>query len=235
VAAMGISALRGVIRHARSMNRLDLDVADPTAGIPTIPQGKRSRALSDPEISRLLRRLDSGAVSRTIVDILRLTLYTGVRSGEVCAMRSRDLDIDAKTWTHTQGKTGDVSVTPLSLPAVEILRKRLGEEYVFPVRGNPVNQKALSVALFASRKAGDTCPIDHWTAHDLCRTTRTGLARLGCPFEIGESILGHRLPGVAGVYNVYAYADEMRKWLDRWAEHVAGIDAPRAKSGRAKR
>ncbi len=51
----------------------------------------------------------------------------------------------------------------------------------------------------------------------------------------GESILGHRLPGVAGVYNVYAYADEMRKWLDRWAEHVAGIVAPRAKPARAKR
>ena len=85
VAAMGISALRGVIRHARSMNRLDLDVIDPTAGIPTIPQGKRSRALSDPEISLLLRWLDSGAVSRTIVDVLRLTLYTGARSGEVCA------------------------------------------------------------------------------------------------------------------------------------------------------
>ena len=234
VAAMGISALRGVIRHARSMNRLDLDVADPTAGIPTIPQGKRSRALSDPEISLLLRWLDSGAVSRTIVDVLRLTLYTGARSGEVCAMRSRDVDIDAKTWTHTQGKTGDVSVTPLSAPAVEILRNRLGEEYVFPVRGNPVNQKALSVALFASRQAGDACPIDHWTSHDLRRTTRTGLARLGCPFEIGESILGHRLPGVAGVYNVYAYADEMRKWLGRWAEHVAGIVAPRAKPARAR-
>ena len=67
------------------------------------------------------------------------------------------------------------------------------------------------------------------------RTTRTGLARLGCPFEIGESILGHRLPGVAGVYYVHAYADEMRKWLDRWAEDVAGIVAPRAKPGRARR
>lgn len=55
VAAMGISALRGVIRHVRSMNGLDLDVADPTASVPTIPQGKHSRALSDPEIHRLLQ------------------------------------------------------------------------------------------------------------------------------------------------------------------------------------
>ena len=235
VAAMGISSLRGVIRHARNMNRLDLDVSDPTAGIPTIPQGKRSRALSDPEISRLLHWLDSSAVSRTIADILRLTLYTGARTGEVCAMRSRDVDIDAKTWTHTQGKTGDVSVTPLSAPAFEILRNRLGDQYVFPVRGRPVQQKALSVALFAAKEAGDACLIDHWTSHDLRRTTRTGLARLGCPFEIGESILGHRLPGVAGVYNVYAYADEMRKWLDQWARHVAEITAPQAKLARLKR
>lgn len=178
VATMGISALRGVIRPARSMNRLDLDVADSTVGIPIIPQGKRSRALSDPEIGRLLGWLESGAVSRMIVDELQLTLYSGARSGEVCARRSRDLDIDAKTWTHTQGKTGDVSVTPLSAPAVEIPSDRLGEEYVFPVRGSAINEKALSVALFASRKAGNTCPINHWTSHDLRRTCRTGLARL---------------------------------------------------------
>jgi integrase len=179
VAAMGISALRGVIRHARSMNRLDLDVADPTAGIPTIPQGKRSRALSEPEIGLLFRWLNSGAVSRTIVDVLRLTLFTGARSGEVCAMRSRDVDIKAKTWTHTQGKTGDVSVTPLSTPAIAILRKRLAEEYVFPVRGRPVKQKSLSVALFASRKAGDACPIDHGTSHDRpAPASRAWVARL---------------------------------------------------------
>ena len=232
VAAMGISALRGVIKHARSMNRLDLDVTDPTTGIPTIPQGRRSRALSDPEIGRLLRWLDSGVVSRTIADVLRLTLFTGARSGEVCAMRTRDVDVARKMWTHTHGKTGDVSVTLLSAPALAILRKRLAEEYVFPVRSNAIKQKALSVALFASREAGNACPIDHWTSHDLRRTTRTGLARLGCPFEIGESILGHRLPGVAGVYNVYAYADEMRKWLDRWAKHVAETARLRTRDAR---
>lgn len=228
VAAMGISALRGVIRHARSMNRLDLDAPDPTADIPAIPQGKRNRALSDAEIGQLLVCLESGAVFRTTADVVRLTLFTSARSGEVCAMQARDVDIAARTRTHIQGRTGDFNVTRLPAPAIEILQNRLGEEYVFPVRGQPVKQKALSVALFASRQAGDACPIDPWTSHDLRRTTRTGLARLGCPFEIGESILGHRLPGVAGVYNVYACAEEMRKWLDRWAEHVAEIVAAQA-------
>ena len=212
-AAMGISALRGVIGHARSMNRLDLDAADPTAAIPTIPQGKRTRALSDPEIGRLLCWLDSGAVSRTVADVLRLTLYTGARSGEVCAMRSQDVDVGAWIWTHTQGKTGDTSVTPLSTPAVEILRNRMGEPFVFPVRGRPLQQKALSVALFASRQAGDACPIDHWTSHDLRRTARTGLARLGCPFEIGESVLGHRLPVLRALQRVRLRGRDARGWI----------------------
>jgi integrase len=223
VATMGISALRGLIRHARSMGQFDLNALDPTGGIPTIPQGKRNRALSDPELGILLRWLASGAVSRTVAEVLLLTLYTGARSGEVCAMRSSDVDLDAKLWTHTQGKTGDVSVTPLSEPALAILSKRLSQEHVFSVRGKPLNQKALSVALFASRKAGKACLIDHWTSHDLRRTARTGLARLACPFEVGESILGHRLAGVAAVYNQYDYADEKRTWLDRWAEHLQGI------------
>ena len=225
VAAMDISALRGVIRHARNMNRLDLDVPDPTTGIPTIPQGKRSRALTDAEIGQLLRWLGTGAVSPAVADILRLTLLTGARSGEICSMRTADVDIKGRTWTHTQGKTGDVSVTPLSAPAVEILRERLAEDYVFSVRGSPIQQKALSVALFAAKRAGNSCAIDQWTAHDLRRTNRTGLARLGCPFEIGESILGHQLPGVAGVYNVYTYGDEMRRWLDKWAEHLQTVQS----------
>ena len=42
------------------------------------------------------------------------------------------------------------------------------------------------------------------------------------------------VPGTAGVYNVHACADGMRKSLDRWVEYVAGIAAPRAKPVRAK-
>ena len=54
--------------------------------------------------------LDSGAVFRTIVDVLCLTLYTGPCNDGVCAMRLREADVDEKTWTHTQGNTGDVRV-----------------------------------------------------------------------------------------------------------------------------
>ncbi len=135
---------------------------------------------------------------------------------------------------HTQGKTGDVSLTPLCAPAVEILRNRLGEECVFPARGNPVKQKVLSVASFASLQVGEACPIDHWTSHDLRRTTRTGLARLGCPFEIGESILGHQLPGwPASITSMLAPTRCASGWIG--GQSVWRESQPRAKPVRAKR
>lgn len=51
-------------------------------------------------------------------------------------------------------------------------------------------------------------PVSHWAPHDLRRTARTLLASMGCPDAVGESILGHMLPGVLGVYNKHAYDAE---------------------------
>ena len=56
-----------------------------------------------------------------------------------------------------------------------------------------------------------------WAPHDLRRTVRTHLAAMGCPDEIGEAVLGHIQPGVAGVYNRHAYDAERRVWLTRLA------------------
>jgi len=38
-----------------------------------------------------------------------------------------------------------------------------------------------------------------------------------------------------GSFPALSLADARSEWLDRWAEHVAGIVAPRAKPARAKR
>jgi len=51
------------------------------------------------------------------------------------------------------------------------------------------------------------------------------LAALGCPHEVAEAVLGHLLPGVAGVYNRHRYDKEKREWLTRLAthrEHITG-------------
>jgi integrase len=64
-----------------------------------------------------------------------------------------------------------------------------------------------------------------WTPHDLRRTARTLLGELGCPYEVGEAILSHRLPGVAGTYNKAKYAAEKVEWLTRLGEHLDAFSA----------
>lgn len=65
--------------------------------------------------------------------------------------------------------------------------------------------------------------IPHWTPHDLRRTVRTGLSRLQCPNEIAEAVLGHTRGGVEGIYNLYKYDAECRKWLQVWADYLDGL------------
>ena len=66
----------------------------------------------------------------------------------------------------------------------------------------------------------DRLTVTHWSPHDLRRTGRTLLAAMGCPHEVGETILGHVLTGVAGVYNLHRYDAERRLWLTRLAGHL---------------
>jgi integrase len=65
--------------------------------------------------------------------------------------------------------------------------------------------------------------VTHWSPHDLRRTGRTMLAALGCPNEIGESILGHVQPGVIGIYNLHAYDKERRHWLTALSDCLEGL------------
>ncbi len=60
-----------------------------------------------------------------------------------------------------------------------------------------------------------------WTLHDLRRTMRTGLGRIGVPPHIAELLINHVKGGIEAVYDRYSYAAEKRDALARWAAHVA--------------
>ena len=62
--------------------------------------------------------------------------------------------------------------------------------------------------------------IPHWTPHDLRRTVRTGLSRLGCPSEVAEAVLGHSRKGIEGTYDLHRYEAECKVWLQKWADYL---------------
>jgi integrase len=52
-----------------------------------------------------------------------------------------------------------------------------------------------------------------FTAHDLRRTGRTGLAKLGVKTDIGERVLNHARERIEATYDVHGYIDEKREAL----------------------
>ena len=68
-------------------------------------------------------------------------------------------------------------------------------------------------------------PVEHWSPHDLRRTTRTILAAMGCPDSVAEAILGHMQGGVSGTYNRHQYDAERRHWLTLLSQRLEALAA----------
>jgi len=66
--------------------------------------------------------LPGSAYSTTRKNVLRFTLWTGCRTGEVCAAEWKDIDLDKKTWHLRDTKTGVERHVQLPNQAVEFLK-----------------------------------------------------------------------------------------------------------------
>lgn len=157
-------------------------------------------------------------------NVLRLTLWTGCRTGEICNMAWKDVDLAKGTIHLKETKTGIERYVQLSIQAVNFLKVlRLNSDtYLFPSSRTklPIQQKYLTENAWRMREQGQMLDIASWTPHDLRRTVRTGLSRLQCPNEVAEAVLGHTKGGVEGIYNLYKYDAECKKWLQIWADYL---------------
>src|SRR5262245_12565825 len=61
--------------------------------------------------------------------------------------------------------------------------------------------------------------------HDLRRTVRTGLGKLGVQPHIAEAVLNHLPPKLIRTYDRNTYAAEKRDALDKWATHLKTVIA----------
>ncbi|MCB1923590.1 MAG: tyrosine-type recombinase/integrase [Gammaproteobacteria bacterium] len=186
---------------------------------------RRQRYLSDSELKSLLPWLPTSAFSRNHRFALALTLETGCRSGEAIAAEWEHFDLNAGLWHIPKTKTGvprDVKLPRQTVAWLSAARTiEPAAVYLCPSpKGGHVQQKSISEQAWHMRRAGKMLGIAPWTAHDLRRTARTGLARLGCPQPVAEALLGHAKGGVVGVYDLHRYTDEGGVWLQKWADHL---------------
>lgn len=218
--------------YAIVMDRFDENFSNPCIpakialkrlGVRLVSQ-KGRRFLTDEELVKFLKWLPGSVFTPTQKNILRFTLWTGCRTGEVCLAEWNDIDLEARTWHLRATKTGSERYVQLPIQAIEFLKqlKLTTGRYPFPSQktGLPIQQKSLTEQAWHLRKSNRMIDIDHWSPHDLRRTVRTGLSRLKCRSEVAEAILGHSRKGIEGTYDLHGYEDECREWLQKWADHM---------------
>lgn len=205
----------------------------------TSVRGKR--VLSDAELKKVLAWLPGSGFSVTQKNVIRLTLWTGARTGEVCKARWSDVDLDRAVWHMRDSKNGAERYVQLPSQAVAFLRQlRLTTNtYLFPSTrtGLPIQQKSLTETKWYLRNSAKARSgayfkpgqawldsIPDWSPHDLRRTVRTGLSRLGCRNEVAEAVIGHSRKGIEGTYDLHDYEPECREWLQKWADHLETLD-----------
>lgn len=185
---------------------------------------KRSRVFDESELKAFMSWLPGSGFSDVQKNILRMTLWTGCRTGELCNASWSDIDLEKGIFHIKETKTGTSRDVQLSRQAIEHLKfiRLSTDRYVFPsiITKKPILQKSLTETSWRLRKDGRMIQIPEWTPHDLRRTVRTGLAKLRCPNDVAEAVLGHSPKGIEGTYNLHRYDEECREWLQKWANYL---------------
>ena len=101
-----------------------------------------------------------------------------------------------------------------------------GCDYVFAGRseghfkGFPAAKRLLDIVV------REKAAIAPWRFHDLRRTARSLMARIGVQTELAERILGHVQPSIVETYNRHDYLEEKRAALAKLARTIELILLP---------
>jgi integrase len=180
----------------------------------------RERVLSDHELAAVWSACDADDDFSRIV---RLLVLTGARRQEIGSVKWSEVDLDSGVLAIPGERTKNHRSLTLPLPpmTLDILRSTpRRRDYVFGDRGDGFSSWSTSTATLKVRLGASVAP---WTLHDLRRTMRTGLGRIGVQPHVAELVIGHARRGVDAVYDRGRYEREIARALALWAEHLASI------------
>ena len=208
---------RQIMNYAIARGHIE---TNPTRGLKRNPRPKLTRFLSREEIGRLHEVLDRYETkrpsSKAQVDIIRLLLLTGCRTGEILRLRWREVGVD--TLDLEDSKTGPRQVL-LSPEARAIIERqpRLGSPWVFP---SPVNPARARFDLSPWKKVRKLARIEDVRLHDLRHTFASQAAMQGIPLPVVARLLGH-----AQVQMTLRYAHVSDRDVEAAAERIGGVMA----------
>ena len=217
-------AARGVFQHAVDRDYTEYNpLLGLTKVVPALKYKPRTRVLSDLELK---------AIWSVLPAHLKLILVTAQRPGEVAGMHSQEIQVGTGNplcttcrgcglWTlpEERTKSGKVHLVYLTASALKLIAPTDTHIFPSPKPDRPVARLALSRYVLRAKYFN----LPRWTPHDLRRTARTIMERIGILEVHSEAILAHGKKGMNKVYNQYEYQQEKAEALIRWEGELLRI------------
>ncbi|MGM8709650.1 site-specific integrase [Enterobacter hormaechei subsp. steigerwaltii] len=168
--------------------------------------GKGDRVLDEVELGQLWKAIfvepDIKSMSEYARKMLVLCTVFGCRMSE--ARLSEWKEWDLKKWVWSVPKEHSKTGVEIVRPVPEVLRQWIKDVYEetkhsgYVLGSLRIRESVSQICGKIGKRLGHE---KQWSLHALRRTLSTHLSDLGVEFHVVEQLLGHALPGVAGIYN----------------------------------
>ena len=213
-----------------------------------IIQNIGNRVLSPAEMKEFFEALnDHKRLSIQVKLAFRILLLTGARTGELLKAKWENVDFKRSTWTipisdQKMKKSAEHRAKPFVIPLTEDLLQLFGQAKVVAGKSpfvmasgsstGRLDDKVLGHALRRmfektiadpiTRKKIARLRMPKFTPHDLRRTMRTELGKLGVAPHIAERCLNHSLGRILETYDHGDYLKERSVALESWGSQFRG-------------
>jgi len=202
---------------------------NPVIGTENPVRGKeaRDRVLNDDEIRIIWRNCQEDDFGK----VVRLLMLTACRRDEIGGLRWPEIDTAQGKLLLPKERTKSKRELELTLPATALaiigtVRRRNSRETLFGGGASGFNAWSYNtMALNARITAAEGKALVPWRLHDLRRTVRTRLGKLGVLPHVAELVLNHagHKSGIGGVYDHHDYGAEIAEALAKWEAHLLAI------------
>ncbi len=196
-----------------------------------VAEEEYGRALSDEELANVRHAADQGtAIGR----LTRFYILTGCRRGEGAGLTRAMVDRKAEAIRLPaifvkQGRGHLVPLVPALATLFDACTVDSRSDLMFP--SSKTGGLMSGWTKFVDKLRSDS-GVD-FTLHDLRRTLRTGMSRLGIDVDTAELALGHAREDLEAIYNRDDAVIALRAAFAKWADHVEKIVAEAAQAKKA--
>jgi integrase len=210
--------------HRATLANSPVQLLYPPGGKPR----RRKRVFSEAELRSFVTNLRAICRKSKRAHVLMVLLLTMQRRSELGLAEWTEFDFGRKRWkipaSHTKNRREQaVPLSELAIAELKALKEYgKGSRFVLPGKNpnKPANPKLITRGVKRLLPRFLAHGIDAFTPHDLRRTGRTTLGRLGITPFIAERVINHSKDVLGETYDLWDYFDEKRDALERLENYL---------------